>query len=85
MERRLSTWIHAVEGQFAAAAAASSCPFENQNSGTIPNIPRMRRRGGIDHGSAYWDLEKSRALNEARTELDSLQLKRLLSGVQLAV
>jgi len=57
----------------------------HESSGIVCSAPRLRRRGGIDHGSAYWDLEKARALKEARTELDSLQLKRLLSGVQVTV
>jgi hypothetical protein len=82
MERRLSSWIHAVEEQYASMSVPVTCP---ESSGIVYSAPRLRRRGGIDHGSAYWDMEKARALEEARTELDSLQLKRLLSGVQLTV
>lgn len=48
-----------------------------------PTTFGRRRRGGVDLGDAYWDFEKSRALQEAKTELDSLQLKRLLSGFEL--
>lgn len=85
MERRLSSWINAVQGQLTPApiqptmdsVATSASGIANRNGG------RLQRRGGIDLGDGYWDLEKARALREAKTELDSLQLKRLLSGFEL--
>jgi len=49
----------------------------------VQNGRRLQRRGGVDLGDGYWDLEKVRALREAKAELDSLQLKRLLSGFEL--
>lgn len=119
MERRLTSWINALEAQHAPLMQMqqSSLPFDGEwgynayntpnqskpmsgfegfngfngpNVSTMPgvaNIPQprgLRRRGGVDLGNAYWDLEKSRALHEAKSELDSLQLKRLFSGFELA-
>lgn len=81
MERRLSSWIHAVEGQYTPANPLTG----PENPGTSVDCPRLRRRGAVDHGGAYWDMEKARALQEAKSELDSLQLKRLFSGVQLTI
>jgi hypothetical protein len=58
--------------------------FNGPNASTVPQPRGLRRRGGVDLGNACWDLEKSRALREAKDDLDSLQLKRLFSGFELA-
>lgn len=115
MERRLSSWIHAIEeqlvvpvvvaaathvqqqhqqAQFDPSTSFASFSFDMGGHGVRPEIAalapalpppprRIQRRGGVDLGDGYWDLEKCRALQEAKTELDSLQLKRLLSGFEL--
>ena len=84
MERRLSSWINAVEGHLAPVPIQPTIDSVASASGiAVQNGRRLQRRGGIDLGDGYWDLEKARALHEAKTELDSLQLKRLFSGFEL--
>ena len=94
MERRLSSWINAIEEQLVpfqpspssfdgVSVSRASLSSSDPEIAVVGRSNLRQRRGGIDLGDSYWDLEKSRALQEAKTELDSLHLKRLFSGFEL--
>lgn len=81
LETHLESWIHTLEAQHKPVMFSLEQGSAQSGLGAPPRM--MRRRGGIDLGNAYWDMEKARALHEAKQELDDMKLRRLMGVVDL--